>query len=124
ISIYAAGMALVCDLADAIANSVKETDGEILLVASSDMSHRISEDKAKKLDMLASEHILSLNWEEFLKTVSSMNISICGAIPIAVVMAAALRLGATSVEMTDYTSSAAVTGDKDDVVGYAGFLIK
>jgi hypothetical protein len=39
------------------------------------------------------------------------------------VLVAAAALGASRAELVEYTTSAAVTGDEESVVAYAGFLI-
>ena len=48
----------------------------------------------------------------------------CGVIPTAVLLVAALRLGAETAELIRYGTSADRSGDTTRVVGYAGFVIR
>jgi AmmeMemoRadiSam system protein B len=94
-----------------------------LLVASSDMSHYISEDAARAKDKLAIDRILALDPEGLLRTVRRERISMCGVVPTTVMLFAARELGATRAELVRYGSSGDVSGDRDHVVGYAALLV-
>ena len=95
----------------------------VLVVASSDMSHRIPADLARQLDLLALERVLALDPRGLYDVVTERDISMCGFIPTTVALVAAIELGATASELVAYGSSGDVTGDYDDVVGYAGVII-
>jgi len=97
---------------------------KILLVASTDMSHYIPAEDAKKVDALAIDRILRLDPSGLLKTVSDNDISMCGSGPTAAVLFAARALGAKTATLVRYTSSGEVTGDNDQVVAYAGIIIQ
>ncbi len=47
----------------------------------------------------------------------------CGVLPMTVALAAAKELGAAEAEIAAYGTSGDATGDRSDVVGYAGFLV-
>jgi AmmeMemoRadiSam system protein B len=99
-----------------------------LIVASSDMTHFESADSAKRKDMMAIEQIKKLDTKAFLETVDENDISLCGYYPISVTIEAALHYSETkgktiAVDLVDYTNSGMVTGDKDDVVAYAGMVL-
>lgn len=116
----------VCkDLGNAIAGALKELRivETTILVASSDMSHFISASDAERLDRLAIDRILALDPAGLLEVVRENDITMCGSGPMAAVLWAALALGARTAELTRYTNSAAVTGDRSQVVAYAGILI-
>ena len=116
----------VCaDLGLAIANAVKVSYdvSEVMLIASSDMSHYVTSANAKKMDALAIEKILALDPDGLLSVVSSLDISMCGSGPVAAVIRAAKELGATNARLIDYSTSGDVTGDNSEVVGYAGVVI-
>jgi MEMO1 family protein len=95
----------------------------VLIVASSDMSHRIPADLARKLDFWALERVLALDPRGLYDVVTKHDISMCGFIPTTVALVAASELGARATELVAYGSSGDVTGDSDDVVGYAGVII-
>jgi len=109
-------------VADAISKVVAETDKEILLLASTDMSHYESRASATVKDRRALEQVLELDPEGLYRTVVQERISMCGFIPVAVTLKAAVNLGASRAELVGYTDSGAVSGDTDQVVGYAGVI--
>ncbi len=107
-----------------IAKAIKGIDYPVTIIASSDMSHYVSDSQAKSLDSLAIEHILSLDPEGLYSTVLSKGISMCGYLPVTTMLYAAIEFGATTSELIKYATSAEVSGDYDHVVGYAGIIVK
>jgi len=108
----------------AVAKAVRETGSRVTIIASSDMSHYVPDQEAKTLDRLAIEHMLSLDPEGLYRTVLSKGISMCGYLPVTVMLYAAVELGAAASELIKYATSAEVSGDYDHVVGYAGIIVK
>ena len=47
----------------------------------------------------------------------------CGVLPMTVGLYAALEMGATAGELVAYATSGDVSGDFEQVVGYAGVLV-
>ncbi len=112
------------ELGEAIAQAVKTTPSDVLLVASTDMSHFVSKDRAREYDNMAIEKIKKMDYKGLLKTVVDNRISMCGAGPVATVIKAALELDASEIRFVHYNTSARITGDNNRVVGYAGMRIK
>ena len=108
----------------ALAEIVKESGENILLVASSDMTHYESHSAASAKDSAAIEKIIELDPDGLIQTVSSMRITMCGIIPTAVMLNAANALGASGAELVRYSTSGEVSGDYDQVVGYAGIVVR
>lgn len=108
----------------AIADVVESHGREVLLVASTDMSHYVPADRARHLDNMALEHIVSLDAKGLYETVTREGLSMCGFIPVTVVLAAAKALGAKRAELVRYANSGDVSGDMERVVGYAGLVIR
>jgi AmmeMemoRadiSam system protein B len=108
---------------ESLAGIIREAEGEILLVASSDMTHYESHQSATTKDAEAIERILDLDPEGLIKTVFSRKISMCGIIPTAVMLYATKALGATGARLIRYTTSGETSGDYEQVVGYAGILV-
>ncbi len=106
-----------------IARAVKERGGNVLIIASSDMSHYVPAAVAEEKDRMAIEKILSLDPEGLLEVVRKENISMCGAGPVAAMLFAARELGGREAELVLYNTSGDVTGDYDQVVGYAGIIV-
>lgn len=112
-------------LGEAIAETVKERNlsDSTVLVASTDMSHYVSAAYAEKADSLAIDRILELDPAGLIKTVEEHKISMCGSGPAAAVLWGAKGLGASKAKLIRYTTSGEVSGDNNEVVGYAGIVV-
>lgn len=97
---------------------------EVLLVASTDMSHYLPAQAAREKDSLALERIERLDPEGLYQTVVEHDISMCGFIPTTVTVIAARALGATRANLLHYGCSGDASGDYSRVVGYAGLVIR
>ncbi len=110
-------------LADALAQLVQEWPQEVLLVASSDMTHFESARSAEQKDKIALAAVERLDGEALLAVCQRERITMCGRAPAAVVVEASRQLGATRAEVVDYRNSGWVTGDDSSVVAYAGVVV-
>jgi MEMO1 family protein len=107
----------VCvDLANAIVRVAANRN--ILLVASSDLSHYHPYDEAVTLDTVVIDELEKFNSESFLDKMENHAFEACGGGPIAVVINAAQHLGASKAEILYYCNSGDITGEKSGVVGY------
>ena len=120
---YSAG-ATFKEIGREIAQAIKELNKEVVIIASSDMTHYEPRESAQRKDDKAIEAILELNEDELLKRVDELNISMCGYAPTVVLISAAKELGAGYAELVRYQTSGDITGDYTSVVGYAGIIIK
>jgi AmmeMemoRadiSam system protein B len=118
------GGAIYKEVGREIAGAVKELGREVVIIASSDMSHYEPQASAQNKDRQAIEAMLNLDEDELLKRVASFNITMCGYAPAVSLIVAAKELGATGAELVKYQTSGDVTGDYSAVVGYAGIIIK
>ncbi|HTC62518.1 MAG TPA: AmmeMemoRadiSam system protein B [Candidatus Saccharimonadales bacterium] len=96
----------------------------VLLIASSDMNHYESDAVTRVKDRKAIDQILALNPRKLFDTVREEQISMCGYAAAVAVMVAAKELGATQAELIRYATSGEVNGDMQEVVGYAGMVIR
>ena len=94
-----------------------------MIIASSDMSHYVPAETAKKKDHSAIKRILELDAQGLYYTVRDENISMCGYGPVVAMLTACKALGATKAELVKYSNSGEVSGDYDQVVGYAGVVV-
>ena len=106
-----------------IARATRELNREVVIIASSDMTHYESRESARRKDTQAIEAILDLNEDELLKRVDELKITMCGYAPAVALISAAKELGATGAELVKYQTSGDTTGDFSSVVGYAGVMI-
>lgn len=114
----------VCrDLGYAISEAVKEAKKDVLIIASSDMTHYESAAYAKEKDTMAIDRILSLNPHGLHEVITKQHITMCGVAPAVTMLYAALLLGATKANLIKYMNSGDVSGDYDQVVGYAGIIV-
>jgi AmmeMemoRadiSam system protein B len=96
---------------------------DVLLVASTDMSHYISAESAKFKDQKAIDKILAMDPEGLFETVMLENISMCGMAPTVMMLSAAIQLGAKASEVIQYTNSGEASGDYSEVVGYLSMAV-
>jgi MEMO1 family protein len=94
-----------------------------LIIASSDMTHYESAETAHKKDTQALNQIMALDSDQLHKTINDHKISMCGFAPTIVMIEACKILGAQKAELIKYQTSGEVSGDYDEVVGYAGVAI-
>ncbi|RQW90237.1 MAG: AmmeMemoRadiSam system protein B [Geobacter sp.] len=106
-----------------LAKAIDEYDKEVLIVASSDMSHYQPAEVARHEDNLAIHEVLNMNPEGMYSIVKGRGISMCGVIPATIMLVAAIEMGATKSELIRYATSGEVSGDFNQVVGYAGVTV-
>lgn len=111
-------------IGEAIASAVEAGGEEILVVASTDMNHYESQARTLAKDKLAIERVLSLDPEGLLSVCGEDGITMCGVVPTAVAIFAAKALGATKATLLEHKTSGDVSGDYEQVVGYAAFVIE
>jgi MEMO1 family protein len=111
----------LAELGAAIANAV--TGKNVLILASSDMTHFQNSGNAKRLDTMALDKVLALDPQGLHKVVHENDISMCGIAPAVAMLNAVIKLGAKNAELVRYANSGDVTGDFNSVVGYAAVRI-
>lgn len=111
------------EIGEAIASSVKKHKKDILIIASSDMTHYEKSETAQKKDMLAIESILKLDEIDMLDRIRKYDISMCGYGPAAIMLISSKLLGAKQAKLIKYMTSGDTSGDYSAVVGYAGLAV-
>jgi AmmeMemoRadiSam system protein B len=106
-----------------LAAAISNHGNDVLIVASSDMTHYESAESAEKKDRTVIDRILRLDPEAVYRTVRDNRITMCGFIPVTIMLAAAVELGAKQAELVGYMTSGDVSGDFQSVVGYAGVIV-
>ncbi|MHC4712247.1 MAG: AmmeMemoRadiSam system protein B [Planctomycetota bacterium] len=102
-----------------IAEAAHNTDARPLVLASSDMTHYESADDASRKDRKAIDRMLALDEEGLWHTVNRQQISMCGVAPAVAAITAAREFGAAEGRLISYMTSGDITGDYNEVVGYA-----
>ncbi|MBE0598699.1 MAG: AmmeMemoRadiSam system protein B [Desulfuromonadales bacterium] len=111
-------------IGQALARAIAASPEPVLMVASNDMSHFETGEVGRKKDDQALERVLALDPEGLWQTVRNHRISMCGVVPVTVMLAAARQLGASRATLVGYSNSGDVTGDQSQVVGYAGVVVR
>ncbi|MFH1146984.1 MAG: AmmeMemoRadiSam system protein B [Pseudomonadota bacterium] len=124
IAVSHAGWRVCKEVGEGLASAIMEYGEKVLVVASSDMTHYESDQSARNKDRIAIDRILALDPEGLLEEVRMHEISMCGVIPAAMMLAACKKLGATRAELVKYATSGETSGDYAHVVGYAGLYIE
>jgi len=123
---------------EAIANAIKETGRDAVILASTDFTHYgvfygyapVGMGPVEKIDQWVHEtdeelvrYIEQLDGEGLMKTVVEKQRTMCGSSAVAVMLTAAHRLGATEGQLLKYATSYDVRGSTDAIVGYAAITI-
>ena len=111
------------DLGTGLARAIRDYGEEVLIVASSDMTHYEPAGQAREKDEIAIREILDLNPSGLLETCRSRGITMCGVVPATVMLIAARELGASRARLVCYANSGEVNGDYRQVVGYAALTV-
>ncbi|HXU74523.1 MAG TPA: AmmeMemoRadiSam system protein B [Polyangia bacterium] len=110
-------------LGRALAEIVARLDEDVLVVASSDMSHYLPDDVTRTIDQRAIDAMLACDAERLYDVVEREDISMCGVLPATAMLSYARARGATRGTLIAYGTSGDAFGDTDRVVGYAGIAI-
>ena len=108
--------------AEALANdllySIEELGRDVVIIASTDMTHYEPYEDAVKKDMIAYKAMETLEPKELYKVINLHGISMCGPLGVMVLMHIARKIGGGKPRLLKYATSGDVTGDKTAVVGY------
>ncbi len=90
----------------------------ILIVASTDLSHYHPYDTAVSMDLQVRDIIERFDSSKLIKDLSREEVEMCGGGPVASAMIASKLMGADSSIILNYANSGDVSGDRSAVVGY------
>ena len=111
-------------LGRAIADVLRRQRASVLMIASSDMNHYESDEITRRKDGMALERVLEMDPRGLFDTVRGEGITMCGYGPVVSVLTAARLLSATRATLVRYATSSDISGDRDEVVGYAGLIVE
>lgn len=104
------------ELGNTIGNLFKNEN--ILIIASTDLSHYYPYETAVSLDSKVEELVSRFDIKNLTADFLNSNIEMCGGGPVISAMIASKIMGANYSKILNYKNSGDVTGDKDAVVGY------
>jgi len=109
------------ELGRELANMLTEDD---LVIASTDLSHYLSQEKANEIDERTVNAILSKDIDDVGRGIDEQRYSMCGAAAVICAMAFASAIGAGNWQLLDYRTSGEASKDYNQVVGYAAISIE
>ncbi|MBI5096021.1 MAG: AmmeMemoRadiSam system protein B [Candidatus Hydrogenedentes bacterium] len=109
------------EIGQRIASMVGDDD---LVIASTDLSHYMTEEQAHRKDKQSIDALLSKDWAVYTSGVATGACSMCGSPAVVAAMAYALARGAEEWTLLDYRTSADASGDHERVVGYAAVTME
>jgi MEMO1 family protein len=96
---------------------------QVLLIASTDLSHFHSYNQAQNLDRKILDRVAAFDERGLLSDLEEGQSEACGGGPMVTVMKTAKLLGADRTQVLKYANSGDVTGDRSGVVGYMAAAI-
>jgi AmmeMemoRadiSam system protein B len=111
------------ELGRAVAQVVEAQGQPVLVIASSDMNHYESDEVTRGKDERAIARVLALDPRGLYDTVRSEGITMCGYAATVAMLVAVRQLGAKEARLVRYATSGDVSGDREQVVGYAGIVV-
>ncbi len=96
----------------------------VLIIASTDLTHYEPAALANTKDAKVIEAILSMDPNQVDEVVSQHHVSMCGSGPVMAMLTCTSLLGAQKVRLLKYASSGDITGDYTAVVGYVSLAIE
>lgn len=104
-------------IASTLSTLIKESPGEILLIASTDLSHYHEYTRAKIMDHIAIKNITTLDSEKLKVNLEQRNCEMCSSSAIITLLMVADHFP-SKTHLIYYANSGDTTGKKDSVVGY------
>jgi Predicted dioxygenase len=120
---YEADYDSLAELGEAVSKAIINYGRQVLIIASTDMSHYVQQKIAEELDFKAISFIQKVDPRGLFEVVVSYGLTMCGFQPTTAMLAAARSLGAKEGKLIKYQTSGDRTGDYQEVVGYAGLAI-
>ena len=105
-------------LAKEILKAKEELNKDIIIIASTDMTHYEPHDNAVKKDLSTFESMTTLDYKQFFKHITTHKITMCGPLGVMVLMIMEKALNNKKPVLLKYATSGDITGEKDAVVGY------
>lgn len=112
------------ELGRAVAKVIASAGEPVLAIASTDMNHYENDEVTRAKDARAIERILAADPRGLYDTVRGEGITMCGYAATTAMLVAMRELGATEARLVRYATSGDVSGDREQVVGYAGIVIR
>lgn len=91
---------------------------EVLLIGTTDLVHREPLAVAEEHDAALMDFMAALDVQGLYDYVIDFDVTICGEIPVSIMMVALRELGHTSMELIERGNSLHISMDEDSIIGY------
>ncbi len=112
------------DIAQNIVDVADKLDKSFCIIASTDLSHFNTQERANKVDNFVLEDIEQMDSLKLMEEIIQYNITMCGYGPVIATMIASGLTGKDNAHVLAYKTSGDVSGDYSNVVGYASAIFK
>jgi AmmeMemoRadiSam system protein B len=107
-----------------VGQSIGQVGGNLVVIASSDLTHYEPHSVAMEKDGSVIEAIVALDEEELYERCQRLRCTMCGYGPVAVALVASKEMKAKKASLLKYATSGDTSGDFSRVVGYGSIVIK
>jgi len=107
-----------------VGKSIGQAGGNLLVIASSDLTHYESHSVAMEKDSSVIEAIIALDEEELYERCEKLGCTMCGYGPVAAAIVASREMKGKKASVLKYATSGDTSGDFSRVVGYGSIVIK
>ncbi len=118
------GPEITREMGEVLGRISEEQSLDVVVIASSDMTHYEPDSSARKKDGAVLEKITKMDIEGMYKTILQLDVSMCGPGPVATAMWFSKKKNVSRGVLADYRTSGDMTGDRSAVVGYASVIFK
>jgi len=112
----------IVELGQILSEIIRDRD-DILLIASTDLSHYLPRNAASNLDQFTISFIENMQGRDLARSIIKSEAKACGGAPTAAVIIACKRLGIDRSMILKYDDSGTASGDTNSVVGYVSAVI-
>jgi AmmeMemoRadiSam system protein B len=107
-----------------VGKSIGQAGEDLIVIASSDLTHYEPHSRAVEKDSSVIEAIVGLDEEELYERCQRLGCSMCGYGPVAAAIVAAKEMKGNSASLLKYATSGDTSGDFSRVVGYGSIVIR
>lgn len=112
------------ETARTVGKAIAQAGDNVIIVASSDLTHYEPHSVAMEKDSSVIEAIVALDEEELYGRCERLDCTMCGYGPVASAIVAAKEMKAQKANLLKYATSGDTSGDFSRVVGYSSIVIK
>jgi len=112
------------ETARAVGKSIGQAGSNLVVIASSDLTHYEPHSVAMEKDSSVIEAIIARDEEELYERCERLHCTMCGYGPVAAAMVASKEMKGKKASLLKYATSGDTSGDFSRVVGYSSIVIK